>query len=84
MEKELYYTVQEVQELLGCEDETVLAWIHSGQLLAVNISKSLNPRRPTWRIAKSALNRHLQARQNSQEQTPAPKATKRKAPKQYI
>ncbi len=84
MVDERYFTVQEACKILACDDETILAWIHSGQLLAVNISKSSKVKRPTWRIAQSALSRHLIARQNSQEQTPAPKPAKRKSPKQFV
>jgi excisionase family DNA binding protein len=80
-----YYTPQTAAELLGTDDEQILAWIHSGELEAVNIAKSLQGKRPRWRIAESALGRCLLARRNPAAlQTVVPKSVKRPKPKQYV
>ena len=80
---ERHYTVQEASQLLACDDETILAQIHSGQLSAVNIAKKVNAKRPTWRISEAELGKWLLRRSNA-KQTVAPKTTKRPKPKQYV
>jgi excisionase family DNA binding protein len=54
-----YYTIQEAAKVLACDDETILAQIHSGELPAVNIARRLQSKRPTWRIAEGELGRWL-------------------------
>ena len=78
-----YYTIQQASEVLACDDETVLAWIHSGELVAVNLCKSRGGKRPTWRIAEADLGRFLIARRNANPE-PAAKAVKRPSVKQYV
>ncbi len=79
-----YYSVQDAAKALSCDDETILAQIHSGELPAVNIAKNPNAKRPTWRIAESELGRWLLKRGNAPKQEPAPKQVKRPKPKQYV
>ena len=80
-----YYTIQQACEVLGCDDETVLSWIHAGELAAVNICKSRQAKRPTWRLAESELGRFLMSRRNPEaNQVVAPKSTKRPSPKRYV
>jgi excisionase family DNA binding protein len=78
-----YFSIQEASKMLGCDDETLLAQIHSGELSAVNIAKKVDAKRPTWRIAESELGRWLLRRSNSKP-TVAPKIEKRPKPKQYV
>lgn len=79
-----YYSTTEAATILGIDDETVLAWIHSGQLPAVNVCKKKNGKRPTWRIAEADLGRLLLARRSQTPPAPAPKTSKRPTPKQYV
>lgn len=79
-----YYSVQQACEILDCDDETILAPIHSGELVAVNIAKRADSKRPTWRIAESELGRWVLRRGNSKKQESAPKPSKRPSPKQYV
>ena len=79
-----YYSVQQARDILNVDDETVLAWIHSGQLAAVNVSRTPNPKRPTWRVAECELGRLLLKRGNAPQQVVAPKQAKRPTPKQYV
>ena len=79
-----YYSVQEAAKVLSCDDETILAQIHSGELPAVNIAKKKDAKRPTWRIAESELGRWVLRRGNAPKQLPAPKQVKRPKPKQYV
>jgi excisionase family DNA binding protein len=78
-----YYSIQQASEMLECDDETILAQIHSGELSAVNIAKKVDAKRPTWRIAESELGRWLLRRSNSKP-VAAPKIEKRPQPKQYV
>ena len=78
-----YYTVQEAANVLACDDETILAQIHSGELPAVNIARRLQAKRPTWRIAEGELGRWLLKRGNAAKQEIAPKPTKRPTPNQF-
>lgn len=77
-----YYTIQEAAKILACDDETILAQIHSGELPAVNIAKRLQSKRPTWRIAEGELGRWLLKRGNAAKQEIASKPAKRPTPNQ--
>ena len=79
-----YYSVQQACKVLSCDDETILAQIHSGELAAVNIAKRADAKRPTWRIAECELGRWLLKRGNAAKQVVAPKQAKRPTPKQYV
>ncbi len=81
MVDERYFTVQEACELLNVDDETILAWIHSGELTAVNISKLKNGKRPTWRIPKTALRNLLKSRQNREDEALEPKTSAKRTRK---
>lgn len=86
MEVVKHYSITDASQLLGCDVETVLAWIHSGELVAVNICRSMNKKRPTWRIAESELGLFLLRRrsQPAEVQATAPKRTKRPSPRQFV
>ncbi|WP_396159962.1 helix-turn-helix domain-containing protein [Flavobacterium sp.] len=77
-----YYTIQEAAKVLACDDETILAQIHSGELPAVNIARRLQSKRPTWRIAEGELGRWLLKRGKAANQEIASKQTKRPTPNQ--
>lgn len=80
-----YYTTVEAGKVLACDAEQVLAWIHAGELVAVNVAKTPNAKRPTWRIAEADLGRFLIARRHpASQQHVAPKVAKRVQPKQYV
>jgi excisionase family DNA binding protein len=36
-------------------EHTVLAWIRSGELRAVNVGRKISTRKPRWRISEKAL-----------------------------
>jgi excisionase family DNA binding protein len=78
-----YYSISEASELLGCDGETILAQIHSGEIAAVNIAKKIDAKRPTWRIAESELGRWLLRRSNAKP-VAAVATQKRPTPKQYV
>jgi hypothetical protein len=80
-----YYSPQQAAEVLGTDDEQVLSWIHTGQLTGFNVAKSLQQKRPRWRIAEGDLAKFLMARRHPAAlQTVAPKTTRQNKPKQYV
>lgn len=72
-----YYTVQEASETLSVDDETILAWIHSGELIAINITKTPGSKRPTWRIGERELGLVLLARSNARKASCQVKRTRK-------
>jgi excisionase family DNA binding protein len=79
-----YFSVQDSATRLKVDDETILSWIHSGELPAVNITKKPNGKRPTWRIPARELGLVLLKRSNSKPTVATPKIEKRPKPKQYV
>jgi excisionase family DNA binding protein len=80
-----HFNPQQAAELLGVDNEQVLAWIHSGELVASNVAKSLQGKRPRWRISEADLGRFLLARRHpASSQAVAVKTAKRPQPKQYV
>ena len=48
-------SVRDVTELYAVNEHTVLAWIRSGELRAVNVGRSPSKKKPRWRITSDAL-----------------------------
>jgi excisionase family DNA binding protein len=56
-----FFTPRDVADQLGLtKTDTVLTWIHTGELPAVNVSAGAG--RPTWRIDPADLERFLAGR----------------------
>jgi excisionase family DNA binding protein len=49
------HTVAELASRHGVSVKTVLGWIHAGELKALNVSRRLGAKRPSWRIPQAAL-----------------------------
>ncbi len=49
------YTVQDLQRRYGVTVHTVLGWIRSGELKAVNVGRRSGAKKPRWRISPEAL-----------------------------
>ena len=67
-----YRTVAEASDFVGLSIHTVLARIHSGDLIASNVSSGTQ--RARWRIADEELTRWLTSRQSG----PTPRITRRR------
>ena len=48
-------SVRDVCERYGVTEHTVLQWIKSGELRAVNVGRSPGSKKPRWRITAEAL-----------------------------
>jgi excisionase family DNA binding protein len=51
----MYYTVSDVSRTYNVNLNTVLGWISSGELKAVNVGRAPGRKKPRWRIPESAL-----------------------------
>jgi excisionase family DNA binding protein len=71
-----HLTVAEVAELLGVGEATVLGWVRSGELVAVNVSRSARSKKPRWRITRAALDAFTQARTAAPVPVKAPRRTR--------
>lgn len=73
---------RDICDAIGVGIEPVLAWIHSGQLKASNISNS--PIRPRWRIAKTDLDAFLETRSNQQKTKSPVQRLRPKTTREYV
>jgi excisionase family DNA binding protein len=71
------YTARQVAQRLGVSLKTVLAWIHAGELKAVNVGRTPHGRKPRWRISQAALDA-FEALRTSGPPAPRSKRTKQK------
>jgi excisionase family DNA binding protein len=49
------YSVRETSERYGVTAHTVLVWIRSGELKALNVGRRADAKKPRWRITEQAL-----------------------------
>ena len=68
-------SVKDVCERYSVSEGTVLTWIRSGDLRALNVGRKLGGKKPRWRITESALQAFEQLRTPT---PPAPKTRRRK------
>ncbi len=64
MQVEKHYTPQEAAEILGTSDDGIVEMIHAGEIVACNVARSANSKRPRWRISESDLGRFLLSRRH--------------------
>jgi hypothetical protein len=69
------FGVPDVCERYRVSEATVLHWIHSGQLRALNVGRTPGARRPRWRITAQALEEFEAARSAA---PPAPRQRRRR------
>jgi excisionase family DNA binding protein len=74
-------TVKELCERYGVEEHTVLGWIKSGELRAINVGRKPGSKKPRWRVTPEALATFELLRTT----TPAPPRSRRhKQPADYV
>ena len=49
------FSIPDVCERYAVSERTVLGWIHSGQLRAINVGRTAGARKPRWRVSAQAL-----------------------------
>jgi len=75
------FTVQDLQRRYNVTVHTILAWIRSGELRAVNVGRRLGAKKPRWRITEEALEAFELLRATS---PPLPKMRRRKRQPEII
>ncbi len=68
-------SVRAVCERYGVSEHTVLGWIRSGELRAINVGRRLGAKKPRWRITAEALDAFEVLRTPT---APSPRARRRK------
>jgi excisionase family DNA binding protein len=71
------YTVQDIQRRYGVSVHTVLGWVRSGELRAVNVGRRAGAKKPRWRVSEEALAAFEQLRTPT---PPPPRARRKKRP----
>jgi hypothetical protein len=62
--------VKDVCKALGCGEGTVLYYVRTGQLKAINIARDPKAKRPHWRIDADALEAFVRSRESCPAPTP--------------
>lgn len=75
------YSVRDLCERYAVGEHTVLTWIRSGELRAVNVGRRPDGKKPRWRITEEALAVFEVARTSA---PPKPRAPRRKRPNDVI
>jgi len=71
------FTVRDISERYGVGDHTVLGWIRSGELRAINVGRTPAGKKPRWRVTTEALAAFEACRMSSLP--PAPVRRRRRA-----
>lgn len=73
-------TIRDIEDRYQVRQHTVLGWIRSGELKAINVRRS-GSKRPSWRITEEALQEFEERRVNG---TPLGENKKRKRRKPVV
>jgi transposase len=68
-------SVRDIADRYGRTEATILCWIKSGELRAINVGRKPGAKKPRWRITPEALAAFELARESG---TPAPVKTRRR------
>jgi excisionase family DNA binding protein len=74
-------SVRDLCERYGVSEHTVLGWIRSGELRAINVGRRLGAKKPRWRITPEALEAFEILRTQT---SPPPRARRRNRPADVI
>ena len=69
------YTIRDLEDRYGVREHTVLHWIQSGQLKALNVGVDPGKKKPRWRVTDAALEAFELARSTT---PPATKVRRRR------
>lgn len=62
---ERFFSPPKAAKILEVNSDKVLAWIKSGELVAVNVAANANGERPRWRISEDELGKFLLRRRHA-------------------
>lgn len=69
------YTINDLMQRYSVTQQTVLGWIHSGELRAINVGRAPGKKKPRWRITQQSLDAFEALRTPS---PPQPRTRRRK------
>jgi excisionase family DNA binding protein len=75
------FSVRDLCERYGVSEHTILQWIRSGELKAVNVGRKPGTKKPRWRITAEALAAFELARTPT---PPPPRMRRKKRPAEVI
>lgn len=78
------FTIDEIAEHFQVSSATVQAWIKSGEMKAVNVSRARGSKKPRLRITQEFLERFELARSESLEPPKMPRFRRNRTLKQFI
>lgn len=78
-----YLTPPEIANRFGCKPETVIAWIRSGELAAINLARR-GSLRPRYRVSPEALATFEQTRSVVPRTPPVSKPRQNPAVKRFV
>lgn len=78
------YSVKQICELYEVNEHTVLAWIHSGELEAINVGVEPGKKKPRWRILHEARLKFERKRTKATPTAPVASTPKKKKPEGYV
>jgi transposase len=61
------FTIKQLCERYRAGEHTVLGWIRTGELKAINIAKNIGGSRPTWRVTQDAVEAFERLRSSAPE-----------------
>ena len=73
-------TVADLCDKFGVTEHTVLTWIRSGEMSAVNVGRHPGAGKPRWRISPEAVAAFELSRESGGTPTPQPKRRRKADP----
>jgi len=61
-----FFSLKELAETYGASVETFRAWIASGELQAINLSRNPSSKKPRFAVRQSALDSFFESRETSE------------------
>ena len=75
------YSVRDLVQRFRVTEHTILAWISSGELAAINVGVTPGKKKPRWRVTQEALADFERRRMPT---PPAPQSRRRKRPEEDV
>jgi len=80
MSSDKLLSIQDLADQYGASTKTFRAWIKSGELKAVNVSRDQKSQRPRYMVRKSDLDKFFEDRTTADVDRPARRAKFRRTP----
>lgn len=78
------HTIRNICDHFEVHENTVLGWIASGELRAINVGREPGKKKPRWRISEEALQEFELLRSTEPKRTTKPARRKKAATPSFI